>query len=502
LYSINGVLSGAGPTIVGNVRTGTTFSAVAPRWAIGNLNGLYGYGTTTYGTAFGDASATNVTIDATNGFRIRNGTTNKLAADTAGNLSLTGDLSIGSAGAIRSSSATSLFTGDGFYMTGGATPTFRIGNPAGNRFVYDAGSGIAAFYGDASGATNINVGAGRNMIRNSDCAVSTADWVSFTSSAVTFTLGFALSPWRLGDSSNTCYITSLGTPVSSTQSAAYLGENFHVIEGHRYEASAYLGVHRSGDSAAWIQWFNAAGTQIGTSTGNACTTASPGGTTLSGYCRSGVISAAPAGAVTARPVLTTTHNGGSNPYLFFVHTYFGEALSSQTEFTPWGPAGATEIIGGLIKTGTIVADNISAGAITATKIAAGTITASQIATGTITATQIAGSTITGGNIAAGTITADKLSVSSLSAVTADLGTITAGSISLNAGQFVVDTSGNVTARSFTIPTGANASLVGNLQLGTAIVFPGVSNAFSYYSMCITNDSGTMRLSLVAEGPCS
>src|SRR5207244_8868389 len=44
LYSTSGVLAGTGPTIVGNVRTGTTWNAISPRWAIGNLNGTYGYG--------------------------------------------------------------------------------------------------------------------------------------------------------------------------------------------------------------------------------------------------------------------------------------------------------------------------------------------------------------------------------------------------------------------------------------------------------------------------
>jgi hypothetical protein len=75
LYSTGGVLSGSGPTIVGNVRTGTTYSQVAARWAIGNLNGLYGYVADTYGAAFGDATAANLVIDATSGLRIRNGTT-------------------------------------------------------------------------------------------------------------------------------------------------------------------------------------------------------------------------------------------------------------------------------------------------------------------------------------------------------------------------------------------------------------------------------------------
>lgn len=86
LYSIRGVKSASetGPTIVGNVRTSSTYNAWSPRWAIGDLNGLYGYGATTYGAAFGDASATNVTVDATNGFRVRAGTTNIAAWDTSG----------------------------------------------------------------------------------------------------------------------------------------------------------------------------------------------------------------------------------------------------------------------------------------------------------------------------------------------------------------------------------------------------------------------------------
>jgi hypothetical protein len=71
LYSIQGVVaSGAGPTIVGNVRDSATYNAWTEYWAIGNLNGLYGYGTDTYGAAFGKYSAADyITIDASNGIR-------------------------------------------------------------------------------------------------------------------------------------------------------------------------------------------------------------------------------------------------------------------------------------------------------------------------------------------------------------------------------------------------------------------------------------------------
>jgi hypothetical protein len=72
LYSVDGLIPGstAGPTIVGNVRTGTTWSAVEPRWAIGNLEGLYGYSSATYGAAFGDPDGAWLKVDASNGVRI------------------------------------------------------------------------------------------------------------------------------------------------------------------------------------------------------------------------------------------------------------------------------------------------------------------------------------------------------------------------------------------------------------------------------------------------
>jgi hypothetical protein len=98
LYSTAGVLSGTGPTIVGNVRTGTTYNNIAARWAIGNLDGLYGVSGSLYGVALGDATAANMLIDATNGIRIRVGTTN--------------------------------------YATLSAT-TFTIGAPGGNRVAWD-----------------------------------------------------------------------------------------------------------------------------------------------------------------------------------------------------------------------------------------------------------------------------------------------------------------------------------------------------------------------------
>jgi hypothetical protein len=84
LYSVSGVMSGNGPTIVGNVRTGTTYNQIAPRWAAGNLNGLYGYSATTYGFAAGDSTASWFSVDPTNGVRLNYGVNTPVSLGAAG----------------------------------------------------------------------------------------------------------------------------------------------------------------------------------------------------------------------------------------------------------------------------------------------------------------------------------------------------------------------------------------------------------------------------------
>ncbi len=149
LYSVDGVLSGAGPTIVGNVRTGATYNNLAPRWAIGNLNGLYGYATTIYGSAFGDSAETWMAMDSTNGFRVMHGAAVKTQIDASGNATFTGTvnatagyfgdssnrvaieaagINVGNTGSIRGGQ-TAYATGAGFWLGySGAAYKFSIGN--------------------------------------------------------------------------------------------------------------------------------------------------------------------------------------------------------------------------------------------------------------------------------------------------------------------------------------------------------------------------------------
>ncbi|HXG70388.1 MAG TPA: hypothetical protein VNJ04_07225 [Gemmatimonadaceae bacterium] len=144
LYSIGGVLSGVGPAIVGNVRTGPDWNLVEPRWAIGNLNGLYGYAAETYGAAFGIPTGAWIKIDPTNGVRLGHNATTKISLDSAGNASFTGAVTaasgtiggwvigatniVGGGGKAQLDSAGSvvLGTGDDTVILSGEHATYRV----------------------------------------------------------------------------------------------------------------------------------------------------------------------------------------------------------------------------------------------------------------------------------------------------------------------------------------------------------------------------------------
>jgi hypothetical protein len=187
IYSTRGTRAATevGPTVVGNVRVSSTFNDWAPRYALGNLRGLYGYTANTYGAAFGNYAGTWIAIDATNGIRInnggantvgqwdaagniligslgvgqsnvlisgnairlRNGTAEKLTLDTTGTANLWGDLVMQQGGVIRTATATGFSTGIGYWLDyNGGSPLFRVGNPGGNRVSWN-GSTLEVYSG-------------------------------------------------------------------------------------------------------------------------------------------------------------------------------------------------------------------------------------------------------------------------------------------------------------------------------------------------------------------
>jgi hypothetical protein len=152
LYSLRGVKSSsqAGPTIVGNIRNSSTFNDWSEAWAIGNLNGLYGYGANTVGVGLGKYASgqPNIVIDPTNGVRLRQYTTDMIVLDASGNSYFAGVMTIGTSGEIRQGTGTlgSNYTGLRIWRD---TNVGRIGGYASN---------VLQWYGDTAG--NLVAGTG------------------------------------------------------------------------------------------------------------------------------------------------------------------------------------------------------------------------------------------------------------------------------------------------------------------------------------------------------
>ena len=120
----------------------------ALRVQMGNLRGVYGYAGTVYGIAMGDPTAANVTVEATNGVRLRQGTTDMVVLDPSGNSYFAGVMTIGTSGEIRQGTGTlgSNYTGLRIWRD---TNVGRIGGYASN---------VLQWYGDTAG--NLVAGTG------------------------------------------------------------------------------------------------------------------------------------------------------------------------------------------------------------------------------------------------------------------------------------------------------------------------------------------------------
>lgn len=166
LYSVQAVKGGSqlGPTIVGNVRNSSTYNDWTENWAIGNLVGLYGYGATTNGVGIGKyaSGATNLTVDSTNGIRIRNYTT------ILGQWDVLGNILVGQTGAAQSN----------VYITSGAV---KLRNNTTDYITLDA-SGNALLGLTASNQGNVYISGGTVSIRR-----GTTDYITLSATDAQFT---------------------------------------------------------------------------------------------------------------------------------------------------------------------------------------------------------------------------------------------------------------------------------------------------------------------------
>ena len=157
-----------GPTIAGNVRTGTAWDAMRERWAIGNLIGLYGYSVARYGFAAGDPTASWVAADDTDGVRIMRGSVARVQLSTAGTLTIndstgapvfTFDASAGAAFTLP----LTISTNGGIYQGTGtfASPDtgLKIWNASGVGRIGGYNAGVVQWYADTDGRLYAGAGA-------------------------------------------------------------------------------------------------------------------------------------------------------------------------------------------------------------------------------------------------------------------------------------------------------------------------------------------------------
>ncbi len=519
LYSVRGVKSASevGPTIVGNLRNSATYNDWSPRWAIGNLNGLYGYVADTYGSAFGDSANTWLAIDSTNGLRMMSGSTVKVqitaagaasfsGAITASSGSITGGLTIGSGGSL-SSGQTAYNTGTGFWLDyNGGTPRLSIGHDDGNRLTWDGstmtfvgvGDGITSINGanittGTINADKLNIGASTdNLIGNPGAENASLNGWGFVEGV---DQGFVASTSAY-EGAYSFAITN--TPVANS---AYGYRAIPLVPGRTY--TVRLAIIGSGAVASGLFIrMNEKTTQPTTDwvTGDARTSytdfltngALPASWTIYSYTYT-----VPAGVYWGSLSIYNQSTGKN------VHW-------DAVEFRPQ-----------------LQAVNIQEGVITAAKIVAGTITTTEIATGTIAAINIAALTITGALIAASTITADKISVTSLQAISASIGGFSigatyvqdaagttgissavtggddirfwAGHTTMASAPFRVTEAGALTATSATITgaiTASSGSFTGGITIGTGGSLSSGQTAYDTGTgFWLEYNAGTPRFSL-------
>jgi len=332
LYSISAVNGPTmfGPTIAFNVRTGTTYSDIATRGAIGNLNGLYGYGSDIYGFAAGDFTNSYITVDATNGIRMIGDAGTMFSMGTDGNALFAGRLTLGTGRNLLSNTE---FRGE---------PSFQFGSSSG---------GSAGADGPKTGFPPESLGASTGSFWSLGfySGTGTPTWAFDCNSPGQFPVG----------SGNCAVINTSGTP-SALSVKDIRGPVIAVVPGQRVEWSYYGCV--DGSSAgltAVVAFYNSSNTLLSTPTGSAvvsgCTLSN-----LANYGRPGVVTDVPVTAAYAVPIIRQNYNsspsaGGS---YVFTRVYFGPALEGQTGLTPWAPGGISQLDGSMLASNFVFGSNI------------------------------------------------------------------------------------------------------------------------------------------------
>lgn len=246
----------------------------------------------------------------------------------------------------------------------------------------------------AAGSATIEklaVASAANAIWNSCCSSSSSGWVNYSSGSGSLgsvtgdlpTLGFyALAGLGAGVLSATSLATGDGLYAAWDPDSTY---GLPALPGQWWEASGYLGALRC-FAQVRIEFLSPSGTRISDAPGSRVAGPS-GGQDLAAYGFSWSKAQVPVGASRVRLVIDGRNDNGTdigggtagnNPYVFFTKTLLGPStpvtIAQGAQPQPWQPGGITQVVGGMIKTGAVVARTISAGAIDATKLSVGSAT--------------------------------------------------------------------------------------------------------------------------------
>ena len=129
------------------IRQGATYNSQTELIRIGDLNGGWGYVAETWGLAMGQYQSgyANITIDPTNGFRLRNYNTTVIQLDNSGNATIAGSLTIGAAGGVYQAD------GDVWLDDGGLGFDYTIGGDTSSVKWLNSGTVFASIVGMAIG---------------------------------------------------------------------------------------------------------------------------------------------------------------------------------------------------------------------------------------------------------------------------------------------------------------------------------------------------------------
>ena len=243
-------------------------------------------------------------------------------------------------------------------------------------------------------ADKLQIASSSNVIGNPTCPSTSWGWVLGYSTPASTVLGSvngdAVAPvsYALVGEGTGCVVCSTTMSTSQYMYAQWDPDGANgvaCVPGEWWECQAYIGAHRCYVQVELSFW-DSSGTELQATLGTRV--AGPlGGSVLSSYGFSWTKALAPANAARVLLRIIARNDGGadigggtagSNPYLFFTRCVLGRSTSlpiaSGALPQPYQIGGVTQVSGGQIKTGTIVANNIGAGQITANKLAVGSAT--------------------------------------------------------------------------------------------------------------------------------